>query len=294
MRTNSAGFQQQIRAPSGEKRREKPKDIKSEHPEDPIYTSAQDLEPILQHPQPNWNQYTVTKISEGFDRINLEASRENEADHQSGANEYSATGRNTPLRQRSLPKPKVTSTLAPPKNHNNYGLKRKPITKEPAKKSDFTLLSQIEHGNFLATGANPGFQPPPKATKPSHPGQKYKTSDIQKKSSNSHRVHSDVASDFNDSRKRTRGQNQGIIIPKTRENPALPPRNVHEKKDGSSTFWQRPQLSRQKPVSRQNRRPMATDKQDSRQVPGSRSHTNQGNGSQSLVNSSYPSDRFSS
>ncbi|KAF7855301.1 uncharacterized protein EAF02_011560 [Botrytis sinoallii] len=213
MRTNSAGFQQQIRAPSGEKQREKPKDSKSEHPEDPIYTSARDLEPILKHPQPNWNQYTVTKISEGFDRIDLEASRENEADHQSGANEYSVTGRNTPLRQRSLPKPKVTSTLAPPKNHNNYGLKRKPITKQPAKKSDFTLLSQIEHGNFLATGANPNFQPPPKATVPSDSRPKYKISDIQKKSSNPHRVHSDVASDFNDSRKRTRGQNQGITIP---------------------------------------------------------------------------------
>ncbi|TGO23186.1 hypothetical protein BPAE_0141g00160 [Botrytis paeoniae] len=294
MKTNSSGLREQNGATKREERRDKPRGSKPLYLENPKYTSARGPELDLWHPKPDQVEYTAAQVYQGLQRLNFETGRENEADDQSNANEHSAARRNTPLQQRSPPKPKATSTLAPPKKHNNGRIKRKPISKEPAKKSDFTLLSQIEYGNVLATGVNTSYQPPPKATIPSQSRPKHKILDIQKKSSSHHGAHSDVASDFNDdSRKRTRGQNQGIIIPKTRENPTLPPGNVH-KEDESPTSRQRPQLSRQRPVAHQNRRPIATDMQDSRQVPDSvpRSHTNQRNGSQPPVNYSYPSRRL--
>ncbi|KAF5873301.1 uncharacterized protein Bfra_008582 [Botrytis fragariae] len=286
MKRNSSGLREQNEATKGERQRDEPRGSELKYLEKPKYTSARDLGPILRQPKPGWDRYTLAKIPQ---RMEFELSGENEADHQPGANEYSAIGRNTPLQQRS-PKPKATSTLTPPKKHNNHGISRKPLSREPAKKSDFTLLNQFEYGNVLATGANPSSQPPPKAIIPSQSRRQHKISDIQKKSSSHHGAHGDVARDFNDNRKMTRGQNRGIIIPKTRENPALPPRNVH-KEDKSFTSQQYPRLSKQRVVAREHRRPITPDLQESRQVPDSvpRSHTYQRNGSQPPVNYSYPS-----
>lgn len=129
--------------------------------------------------------------------MEFELSGENEANHQSGSNE------NTPLEQRSPPKPRATSTLTPLTGHNNHK------------------------------------------------------------------------------------------IPKTRGYPTLPPRNVH-KEDEFSTSQQYPRLSRHRAVAREHHHTIITEMQESRRVPDSRSHKNQKNDSQPLVNSSYPFDRFRS
>ncbi|TGO51983.1 hypothetical protein BCON_0150g00150 [Botryotinia convoluta] len=300
----SSGLREQNEATKREGQRDKPRGSGLKYVEEPKYTSAREQGLDLWHPKPDQVEYTAAQIFQGLQ--NLEASPENEADHQSGANEHSAAGRNTPLQQRYHSKQKATSTLAPPKKHNNHKIPRKPLSKEPAKKSDFTHLSQIEYGNVLATGANPSSQPLPKATIPSQSRPKHKISDIQKKSSSHHGAHSDVASDFNDSRppnwrrnrvedertNSTRGQNKELIIHKTRDNPALPPRDTH-KKDGSSTPQQQPQVSRPRAVAGQHHRHITSDMRESRQVSDSvpRSHTTQRHNGQPPVKYSDPSCR---
>ncbi|KAF7908162.1 uncharacterized protein EAF01_003917 [Botrytis porri] len=314
MRTNSSGLREQNGA-KRERQRDEPRGSGLRYIEKPKYTSARDPKLVLAQPQPDWNRYTVAKIPQKFERMNSEVRGENEADGQSGANEHSAA--------------------ASPKNHSNGRIPRKPVSKEPAKKSDLTL-SQIEYEIFLAAGANPSSRPPPEATIPSqsrskqhipnptphksrpHIPRQSQTNDlpsgqrrmgrvdIPRMSSSYHGAESGLGSDSSNSRppnrrrtraedertNSTRGQNKEIIIPKTRENPALPPRNMH-KQDQLSTPQQYPRLSGHRAVAREHHCPITADLQESRQLPDSvpRSHTNQRNGSQIPANYSYPSHR---
>ncbi|TGO32618.1 hypothetical protein BHYA_0301g00020 [Botrytis hyacinthi] len=267
------------------------------------------LEPVLAHPQPDWNKYTVAKFSQSIGRMKVEASRENKADSQPGANEHSAARRNTSLQQRSPPKPKATSTLVPPKKQNNHKIPRKEISRKPVLGSNVTYPGEVDYDKVLAAETHLSSQPPPKAAIPSQSRSQHEISNIPKKRPSHHGAHNDLKRVSNDSRppdmrrtpaedkrtKSTRGQNKGIIFPKTRETPALPPRYTH-KKDGSSTSQQHPQVSRLRAVAGQHHRPTTSDMQNSRKVKdlAPRSHTNQMNDSQPLVNYSYPSDRFRS
>ncbi|KAF7898743.1 hypothetical protein EAF00_005189 [Botryotinia globosa] len=193
MKKYSSGLREQNGTTKREGQRDETGGSKLRYHEKPAYTSARDLGPILRQPKPSWDRYTLAKIPQ---RMEFELSRENEANHKSSSNE------NTPLEQRSPPKPKATSTLTPHTSHNDHR------------------------------------------------------------------------------------------IPKTRANPPLPPHNTHQKY-GSSTSQQHPQVSRPRAVASQHH-PTTSGMQDSRQVRVlvPRTHTNQRNDSQPLVNSSYPSDRF--
>ncbi|TGO07657.1 hypothetical protein BTUL_0256g00030 [Botrytis tulipae] len=266
-----------------------------------------DPKPVLAHPQPNWNKYTVAKFSNGIGRINLEASQENKADSQPGANEHSAAKRNTSIQQKSPPKPKAPSTLVPPQQQNNHKIPRKVITPKPVLGSNVMYPGELDYDKVVAAETHLSSHTLSNVATPSQSRSRHKISNIPGKRPSHHGAHNNMKIVSNDSRppdrrtpakdertNSTRGQNREIIVPKIRRNPPLSPRNTH-KKYGSSTSQQRPQVSRSRAVASQHH-PTTSGMQDSRQVRVlvPRSHTNQRNDSQPLVNSSYPSDRFAS
>ncbi|KAF7954706.1 hypothetical protein EAE96_005825 [Botrytis aclada] len=288
MRKSSPGFRGQIRAPMGEPHRDKPK---LEYVEKPKFTSAWDLGSILEHPKPDRNRYTVAKVPEAFERMESEVSGENKADDHSSANEHPASRRKIPLRKRSF-KEKEISTLAPPKNHNNHKIRRKPLPEESVIKSKFIDPSQGDYDKA-----------PSKAAPPSQSGSKHEISNIKGKNPSHHGAHSGMGNDSNNNRplngRRThaegerknppRGQNDDIITPKIKRNSAL------HKKDGYFNSQQYSQLLKERAAAHGDRHPIATDGPNSRQVPDSvlKSHTNQGSSSQLPVNYSNPSRRLS-
>ncbi|TGO59931.1 hypothetical protein BOTNAR_0154g00110 [Botryotinia narcissicola] len=269
-----------------------------------------DTKPVLAHPQPNWNKYTVAKFSKGIDRINLEASQKDKADSQPSANEHSAARRNTSLQQKSPPKPNAPSTLVPPQKRNNHKISGKAVTPKPVLESNIRYPGKLDYGEVLVAQTYLSSQLSSKVATLSQSGSQHKISNIPGKRPGHHGAHNNMKIVSNDRQppdrrtpakdertNSTRGQNKEIIVPKTRGYPPLPPRNTHTKY-GSSTSQQHPhpQAPRPRAVASQHPRPTTSGMQDSRQVKPSvpRSHKNQRNDSQRLVNYSYPSDRFAS
>ncbi|KAF7952585.1 uncharacterized protein EAE97_002082 [Botrytis byssoidea] len=256
-----------------------------------------DSGPVLAHPQPNRNKYTVAKFSKDIDRIDLEASHEDKADSEPGANEHLAARRNTSLQQKSTPKPKAPSTLVPPQKQNNHKIPRKAVTPKPVLGSNVRHPGELDYGEVLAAQTYLSSQSLSNVATPSQPRSQHKIPNIPGKRPSHHGAHNNIKIVSNDSRPpdRRNPQNKETIVPKTRGNPRLPPRITHTN-HGSSASQQHPQVPRPRAVASQHSRPTTSGMQDSRQVRAlaPRSHTNQRNDSEPLVNSSYPSDRFAS